>query len=342
MKKIGLAFLMFPLFLTGCSFNYNGGMTRKADTSVDMSVREIATRSDGNIISMLDEARSAVVGISVDYGNSYAVGSGVAITNGEYILTNNHVVEGGSDITLYFADKTSGKASLIWSDPGIDMAVLKSSKAIPYLRAEDLDNTFVGEDVYAIGTPLTLEFKHSVTKGIVSAKDRVLESEGSSGAFYLQSLIQHDASINPGNSGGPLINAEGRVIGLNTLKTTESEGIGFAIPISLGEIVIDKLSNNSSYKTPYFGVFAFDSTLAEVYGENFDDEGIFVVSSVGPAKNAGLKKGDLITAIDGDRISNMLDFREFLYSKDVGDNVTITFLRNGIYQNVNLTLGSRT
>lgn len=338
MKKIGLTFFVIsPLLLTGCSFSQNGGMTRRADPSVDMTVREISTASN-DVISMLDEARSAVVGISVDFGDGYAVGSGVAIGKDRLILTNNHVIADGEKITLYYADKTIGSATVLWQDPGIDLAVLKSSKQIPYLSTENLENISIGEDVYAIGTPLTLDFKHSVTKGIVSAKDRVLESEGQNGTIFLQGLIQHDASINPGNSGGPLINSFGKVIGLNTLKTSEGEGIGFAIPIRLGKIVAEKLSNNSSYKTPYMGVFALDSDIAQVYGTSVNDDGVYIVSSSGPAKSAGLKKGDVITSIDNQKIGNMLDFRAFLYSKDVGDVVSVTYLRNGVYQQVSLIL----
>lgn len=339
MKKKHLTFFILPLiFCVGCAHN-SSGMRR--DLSVDMSVREISAKSNSEILSTLNEARSAVVGISVDLGNGYAVGSGVAVSDGGYILTNNHVIENGRSIKLYFADKTTAAGRVVWKDPSIDMAVIKSSKEIPYLSTEDLQGTFIGEDVYAIGTPLTLEFKHTVTKGIVSAKDRTLESEGENGTIYLQSLIQHDASINPGNSGGPLINVEGKVIGLNTLKTSEGEGIAFAIPIKIGKIVVDKLKNNSSYKTPFIGVFAFDKDLAEIYQEDFNSDGIYVVGVSGPAKAAGLKKGDLITDIDGVKIANMLDFRSNIYSKNIGDTIIVTYIRNGVYENVNITLKER-
>lgn len=340
MKKIGLAFLVLPGFLafTGCTTSQN---FQNMDRSVDMSVREISAKSNADILQTINDAKSAVVGISVDLSNGYAVGSGVAISSGGYILTNYHVVEGGSKITLYFADKTTGSANLVWSDPSIDMAVLRSSREIPYLATESLDNTFVGEEVYAIGTPLTLEFKHTVTKGIVSAKDRTLESESDLGTSFLQSLVQHDASINPGNSGGPLINVEGKVVGLNTLKASEGEGIAFAIPIRLGKIVVEKLTQNSYYKTPYIGVFAFDSSLAQIYGQSLTSDGVYVVSVVGPAKTAGLKEGDLITEIDGEKIANMLDFRSVIYQKDVGDNILVTFNRNGVYKTTNITLTRR-
>ena len=188
MRKIGLTFfVMSACLLTGCAQNsYNG----YRNMNVDMTVREIAVKNNEDILNTLDEARSAVVGILVNINNGQAVGSGVAISSGGYILTNNHVIEDEKSIKLYYADKTVGTANVLWSDPAVDMAVLKSSREIPYLSTEDLENTFVGEDVYAIGTPLTLDFKHTVTKGIVSAMDRTLESEGNGGTIYLQSLVQ--------------------------------------------------------------------------------------------------------------------------------------------------------
>ena len=325
MKKICLTFLLGTVaFLTGCGQNaYNGFK----DPNVDMTVREISAKNEEDILNMLSDARSCVVGISVDLKNGYAVGSGVAISDGGYILTNNHVVSDGNEITLYFADKTKLGAEVVWADPSIDMAVVKTSRQIPYLSTEDLKNVFVGEDIYAIGTPLTLEFKHTVTKGIVSSTKRTLESEGEKGTIFLQNLIQHDASINPGNSGGPLITASGKVIGLNTLKASEGEGIAFAIPIKLGKIVVNKLKQNKSYVTPYMGVFALDADLAEVYGRNLKD-GVYVVSVTGPAKKAGIKEGDVIKSINNEEINNMLDFRSAIYEKDVGDIVEVIIERN--------------
>lgn len=326
MKKVGLVFLLLSTILCGGCVNQS--YQENSDPKVDMHVREISSGNSSEIYDVINDARSAVVGIAVDLNNGYSIGSGVAISKGGYILTNFHVIEGGDNITLYYADKTKGSASVIWADAGIDMAVLKSSREIPYLSTQDLDNLYIGEEVYAIGTPLTLEFKHTVTKGIISALDRTLETESAYGASFLQSLVQHDASINPGNSGGPLITSQGKVIGLNTLKASEGEGIAFAIPIKIGKVVVQKLEENNGYQTPYVGIFGFDSNLAEVYGQNFNSEGVYVVSTTGPAKQAGIVKGDLIVEIDGEKISNMLDFRVAIYEKNVGDTIKISVLRN--------------
>ena len=324
MKKNLLAiFILSSMLVAGCSSGNDSGY---ADPSVNMQVREIAP-STSDVNKMLSSARSAVVGIAVDLSDGYAIGTGVAISSGGYILTNFHVVEGGNAVKLYFADKTTGSAEIVWGNPGLDMAILKSSREIPYLSTRNLGDVLVGDEVYAIGTPLTLEFKHTITKGVVSAMDRTLESESSYGVSYLQSLIQHDASINPGNSGGPLINGAGQVIGINTLKASEGEGIGFAIPIELGKVIVDKIRANENYSSPYLGIFGFDSALASVYGDQAVGEGVYIVSTKDSAKKAGLKKGDIIVGVDDEKIANMLDFRIAIYKHDIGDSVKIKYIR---------------
>ena len=326
MKKIFILplslILTLSLFLIGC-----GGVN--ADESVDMSVRRISTESTASLTEMLSQARSAVVGISAEISDGYAIGSGVAISDNGYILTNNHVVEGGKNLTLYYADKLAGSATLMWSDPAIDLAVIKSSREIPYLGTYE-GEIEIGQTVYALGTPLTLQFKHTVTGGIVSATDRTLESDTPSGTVFLQSLIQHDAAINPGNSGGPLIDKQGRVIGINTLKATEGEGIGFAIPIKIGRIVVQQLQQNPNYTTPYLGIFGFDSEIALANGQQLDRQGVYVISTDGPALKAGIKKGDLITHIADSKITNLLSLRSAILTIKKGDSVLIKYFRNGI------------
>lgn len=309
--------------LTGCSV-YN----ENPDESVNMSVRRIATENSSTLSEMLTEARSAVVGIAVDMQDGYAIGSGVAISDGGLIITNNHVIEGGNNITLYYADKTTGSARVLWTDSGLDLAVILSSREIPYLGT-DIGDIEIGEEVYALGTPLTLEFKHTVTHGIVSAVNRTLETESFSGSSFLQSLIQHDAAINPGNSGGPLINSKGQVIGINTLKASEGEGIGFAIPIEIAKIVIEKLKDDPDFVSPYLGVFGFDSDIALAYGEVISQKGVYVVSCDGPAKDAGLSKGDLVFKLGDFQVDTLLSLRKAILSYNSGDSVLISYIRNG-------------
>lgn len=329
-------FMLAPCFLLGgCGMG-----NQNVDKSVDMTSREINLDNTSEL-EMLDTARSAVVGISVDLPGGYAIGSGVAIKNGNYILTNNHVVEGGTNPTLYFADKSTGSAKVLWQDAGLDLAILKSSREIPYLRAGSSKNLRIGETVFAFGTPLTLQFRHTVTKGIVSALNRTLEVEGENGSNFLQSLVQHDASINPGNSGGPLINANGEVVGINTLKASEGEGIGFANPIEVGSAILDRIIADNNYKVPYLGVFGFDSEIAQVYGQALGQDGVIVIDAVGPAKTAGVQKNDIIVSLGEYNIKSMQDLRVGLFKFNVGDNVQIGVIRNGQKQFLNVDLSQK-
>lgn len=325
MKKL---FYCASVILLGSSLLVTGCGNSEIDSSVDMSVRRIATESAVDVGEMLNQARSAVVGISVSYPDGYAIGSGVAITDDGLILTNNHVVEDGKKITLYYADKTTGMAQILWADSGLDMAILSSSRTIPYLGI-DTKTPNIGDEVYALGTPLTLEFKHTVTHGIVSAINRTLETQTSSGVSFLQSLIQHDAPINPGNSGGPLINSKGQVIGINTLKATEGEGIGFAIPIETASIVVEKLKLNPNFSSAYLGVFGFDSDVALANGESLSDSGVYTVSVDGPAAEAGIKKGDLIIMVGDYKIDNLLSLRSSIFAYNKGDAVLVKYVRDG-------------
>ena len=329
-KKLMLClFLSCSLILVGCDGKqnlYNG----IEDTSINMTPRLIVANNQSTEL-LVEDIRSAVVGISARNNDSYSVGSGVAVADGGYILTNHHVISGANEVVVYFANNTANYADIIWSDSALDLAIIKSQTNIPYLELGNVQDVNVGEDVIAIGTPLTLQFTHTVTKGIVSAMNRTLEVENENGLSYLQNLIQHDASINPGNSGGPLISNEGKVIGINTLKATEAEGIGFAIPIDIGKAIINKIVKNNNYEQPYLGIFGFDAIIAQYYGETLNQNGVYVVNidenSQG-FKN-GLRKGDVIVQIGNQNVNTMLDLRIGLYNYDIGDNITLKYLRNG-------------
>lgn len=328
------------IFFAGCTASIQG----KPDTSVNMTPRMISTGTADNFEEIAQMVTPAVVGISAIFGNVESVGSGVALSSNGYILTNDHVVNGANKITLYYANKTSGDASLIWSDPAMDLAIIKATIDMPYLAAGDSNAVQTGQDVIAIGTPLTLEFKQTITKGIVSALDRTIEVENENGSTsYLQNLIQHDASINPGNSGGPLINSSGQVIGINTLKVTDAEGLGFAIPIKISIPVLNKIVQNGTYKTPYLGFFGLDSAIASFYGKTVEEDGVYIVNldTSGPVAKAGLKAGDIIKKIDDYEVDTMLDLRSKLYNYDVADSVKISYIRNGEEKSVQLTLAER-
>lgn len=348
MKKVCTFFCWIVLFvfvfigLVGCSSN--ASINGVPDMKINMTPRMISTTTINNFEEIAQAVTPAVVGISAKYGNVESVGSGVALSSNGYILTNDHVVSGANSITIYYANKTSGSATLIWADPAMDLAVIKSTIDMPYLTARDSTTLQTGQDVIAVGTPLTLQFKQTITKGIISALDRTIEVNNDDGSTsYLQNLIQHDASINPGNSGGPLINSSGEVIGINSLKVTEAEGLGFAIPIEVALPVLNQIIQNGSYETPYLGLFGLDTAIATFYGKTVEEEGVYVVNvdKVGPSANAGLKTGDIVKKIDGYEIRTMLDLRSTIYNYKINDTLFVTYLRNGVEETAQLTLVSR-
>lgn len=339
-----LFFLFVPIVFVGCFGDYSGDIKGTPDVNINMTPRKITASSSTNFEEIVKTVAPAVVGISAVYGNAESVGSGVAVADGGYVLTNNHVVSDAESITVYYANKTSGRASLIWRDPAMDLAIIQTSVNMPYLPTGSSQILGAGEDVIAIGTPLTLQFKHTVTKGIISAVNRTIEISNEDGTTsYLQNLMQHDASINPGNSGGPLINANGEVVGINTLKVSEAEGIGFAIPVEVAIPVVNHILNDKTYETPYLGMFGFDSEIAVFYGRTLNKEGVYVVNldSSGPISKAGLQKGDIITKLNNKEIKTMLDLRKEIYNYKTGENVDITFLREGGEKTTTLTLTKR-
>ena len=245
MKKFLVLVLFFCFSVTafsGCFGINNSTGNEVPDVNIDMTPRQISANNSTDFEEIVENVSPAIVGINAVYNNMQSVGSGVAVAENGYVLTNNHVVEGANSITVYYANKTSGKATLIWNDPAMDLAIIKTNINMPYLKTGDSNLVEAGQDVIAVGTPLTLQFKHTVTKGIISAKNRTIEISNEDGTTsYLQNLFQHDASINPGNSGGPLINSNGEVIGINTLKVSEAEGIGFAIPVGIALPVVNHI-----------------------------------------------------------------------------------------------------
>ena len=342
-KILSLIIFCFTIVLlfNGCGINitHNIGGYENAN----MTPRLITLAGELKTSEVVQNVKSAIVGIKSVIGSEYAVGSGVAIKEGGYILTNQHVIANTKGITVYFADKSSAGASLIWQDSSLDLAVIKSSRDMPYLECETND-VAVGQDVIAIGTPLSLAFGHTVTKGIVSALDRTLEVQNKDGSIsYMQNLIQHDASINPGNSGGPLINLSGKVIGINTLKATDAEGIGFAIPIISGQKIVSRLSVDAGYTTPYMGIIGVSTDYAKSKNYSTSNDGLFIldVDKNSMAGILGLKKADIIYKIDDTKIRTFLDLRNVLYSHSIGDKITIFLYRENKQLQIEMTLGER-
>lgn len=327
MKKFILFILIFfSVFASACTFQKSDAIVTKEK----MTPRLIESTSYSSSALVADSVRPAVVGIYSQNYSSSSIGTGVAISSGGYVLTNSHVVT-ADVVTLYLASGDTSKGKLVFRDAGLDLAIIKSEVDLPYLSVANSSDYSVGEDVLAIGTPLALQFKHSVTKGIISATNRTVKVDGENG-LTLNNLIQHDASINPGNSGGPLVNLKGQVIGINTLKVEDAEGMGFAIPCETITPIFTKLSSSGDFKPAFLGLSGLD---ASVWSGNFNDKGVFVydVKKDSPLDKIGIKKGDIIVSINNEKIDGMLKLRKIIYSLNSGDEIEIHYLKDN-YDNV--------
>lgn len=284
-------------------------------------------------------ATAGVVGITVERAvkenlfsrnreTDVGFGSGVIVSPDGYILTNNHVAGGRSNrIIVSLADGRNVEGEVVWSDPVLDLAAVKINlTGLTPLTLGDATKLQVGEHAIAIGNPLGLDFQRSVTSGIISALNRTIRIETDEGVNYMEDLIQTDASINPGNSGGPLLNAKGEVVGINTVKVTSAEGMGFAIPINIMKPVVARLVESGKFEEPYMGIFAYDGkTIPYIDGQARMQHGIYVahVDSNGPAYRAGIREGCIIARVDGNEINTMMQLRTYIYSKRPGDTVHI-------------------
>ena len=312
----------------------------------------------GNLPETLEKATQNVVGISKLKNNGSTIfssktneeelglGSGVIISENGYIVTNNHVA--GNRYSTCYVTLENGKVyngNVVWSDSDLDLAIVKINiKGLNYMNLADSDNIKVGQEVYAIGNPIGFEFQRTVTSGIISGVNRTIKIEENNKSVYMENLIQTDATINPGNSGGPLINTNGEMIGINSVKITSAEGIGFAIPINIIKPIIEKFVNEDKFDEAYIGIFAYDKEVIPYLDSSIEFEnGIYVANIAvdGPARNSGLKIGDIITKIDNQEINKMSELRNYIYQKLPKDTVTLTILRNKKTTDITIKLGQR-
>lgn len=310
-----------------------------------------------DITQILEDTTKCVVGISkikntgssIFLNNSTSdlgLGTGMIVSENGFILTNWHVA--GDKYSKCYVTLDNGKVSngnVVWADKDLDLAVVKiSTSNLKYIKLGDSDNIKLGEQTYAIGNPIGVEFQRTVTSGIISGVDRTVKIDDENGSSYMEDLIQTDAGINPGNSGGPLINSKGEVIGINTVKITEAEGIGFAVPINIVKPIIESFSNNGEFEEAYLGIFAYDKNVIPYLDSSIEfDSGIYVaqISSDGPSYSSGLKTGDIITKIDEITVNKMSELRNYVYTKKVGDEVKLTILRNNKERSIVIKLGKK-
>jgi len=268
------------------------------------------------------------------------LGSGVIVSPNGYILTNNHVVDGATDVTVTLSDKRDYKARVVGTDPKVDIAVLKiDASDLPSIVVGDSSKIQIGDYALAVGNPFGVG--KTVTMGIVSATGRT-----HLGIEDYEDFIQTDAPINPGNSGGALINDRGELIGINTAIITHgsegSQGIGFAIPVNLARNVMDEIVKNGKVTRAYLGILPQDVSpaIAKSFGvKEYTGALVGDVTADGPAQKAGLKNGDIILELNGKQVTDANELRMNISMMAPGTSVSLKVLRNGQDQNFTVTLG---
>lgn len=282
---------------------------------------------------------AAVVSITCTLSGGSATGTGVVFSDGGYIVTNCHLVEDAKEITVMLSDDRSFIARVVGADDVSDLAVLYiDAQELTAAEFGDSDSLQVGDDVVAIGDPLGVELRGTMTDGIISAINRDITVEGRS-----MTLIQTTAALNSGNSGGPLINCYGQVIGINTMKIINEagvEGLGFAIPsVTVKEIVDQLIEKGFVSGRPTMGLSCeeLNSTYRHYYRL---PDGLYItaVTKESPAANAGISQGDMLLSMDGQATTDLETLYSLLYSHDVGDSVTLVIYRGGRQYTVQLTL----
>lgn len=306
------------------------------------------TKSQNVYQAVAEKASPSVVGIVSEtvsqdsfFTSSRVVqgsGTGFVVDKRGYILTNSHVVSDGQvkQVKVILDGSKTVKGDVIWNDTSLDLAVVKvNADGLTVAELGNSDNVKVGDIAIAIGNPLGTELLSSVTQGIISGLDRDVSTSTSN----MSGLIQTDASINPGNSGGPLLNQEGQVIGINTVKAN-ADNLGFSIPINIAKNILQKVIEDKNYEKPLLGITGIDvATYSSYTGRKLDvDSGVIVRDAQDGtiAKKAGIESGDIIIKIGDKEIKNRGDISKQLYSYSKGSKGTITIIRNGKEKTLNI------
>ncbi|MBB6176242.1 serine protease Do [Anoxybacillus tengchongensis] len=332
----------------------------KVDKSVAVNVVTQVTQA----VNKVSDAVVGIVNIQEasfwSEGGEAGTGSGVIYKkegNKAYIVTNHHVVEGASRVEVSLSDGTKVQARLLGSDVWTDLAVLEIDAKHVTNVAEfgNSDVVKVGEPVIAVGNPLGLQFAGSVTQGIISGVNRTIPIDIDQDGIpdWHAEVLQTDAAINPGNSGGALVNIEGQVIGINSMKIAQEavEGIGLSIPINYAKPIIADLEKFGQVRRPYMGVEL--RSLSDIPAYHWQQtlhlpanvkEGVAILQVVSgsPAAQAGLREFDVIVALDDEKIADVIELRKHLYNrKQIGDTMKVTFYRDGKKQTVTLKLAKQ-
>ena len=327
--------------------------------TLEQVVKTITTSElvENSISTSVDKVYSSTV-IVVSYKNDKQISTGTGFVykkdnNKAYIMTNNHVIDDADSVEVEFNDKSERiDATILGGEVYSDIAVLTidANEVEQVVETGDSESIKLGDTIFTVGSPMGLTYKGTVTKGILSGKDRMVEvSLSGSATDYYMNVLQLDAAVNPGNSGGPLCDVSGKVIGIISLKIVqdEVEGMGFAIPIEDALKYANAIEKGGEIVRPYIGISMLDLTDEYTLWQNRIflpegvDEGVAVLEVVdgSPADKAGFKKGDIIVKLGDADISGLADFRYQLYKHDVGDKLEVTYYRDGKKKTTTITLG---
>lgn len=350
-KNNGLKTALFLLisFALGVGLMYFYNINNKTIVTKNRTISETKVTEEA-MEDAIDKVYDAVLCIEVLNNNGDKISTGTGFVYGKddkygYVLTNAHVVNGGTNIQGTLSNNNVVNLSVLGTDSYTDLAVLRMDvkEVIQVASIGTSQNMKVGNTVFTVGSPMGATYAGTVTKGIMSGKDRLVETSTSSSngilkESYIVKVLQTDAAISPGNSGGPLVNLAGDVIGITSLKLVdeEVEGMGFAIPIEDAMNYVDYLENGKTIERPMMGVQIIDLTnkyLLYRNGINVDESveaGVILlkVNAGYPAADAGLKDGDIITKINGEKISTASQFKYELYKHSVGDTIEVTYVRD--------------
>ena len=335
--------------------NTLGGSSGGGVHNIKIDASDAQSLNTASVIAK--KAMPSVVGIStvsrtytqslfgLQQGTATGIGTGIIVSEDGYIITNSHVVAGASSITVDLYDGKEYSGNVLWSDDTMDLAVVKiNAKGLTAAELGDSDLIEIGNYVVAIGNPLGLDFERTVTQGIVSGLNRTITTTDGQNQNTMDGLIQTDAAINSGNSGGPLLNSSGCVIGINTAKASSGEAMGFAIPINTVIPIIEEIKASGTYEQPYLGITGYDlEDIIASYQTDFKaKEGVYIsqIYTNSPAAKGGMIEGDIITALNGTKISDMTSLKKALTNYRPDDTVAVTVERSKVSMQLQITLGA--
>lgn len=350
----------FLVFFIGCAAMY--AVVYYFPVLVTESVTKVekeVTVTDTGIADAVEKVYDAVVVVQTySSGTLIASGTGFVYQEDEdtyYLLTNYHVIEDGTEVTVTFTNNDVIETTIVGYDEYADIAVLslESDDDITVAEIGSSEDLRVGDTAFAVGAPLDSVYSWTVTRGIISGKDRLVEVSlsSSSTSDYAMLVLQTDAAINSGNSGGPLCNSNGEVIGITSLKLVSDgvEGMGFAIPIETAIATADKIISGEVIEYPYLGISMLDVSSLSSNSKYYSlirgtdiTSGVLVASVVdgSPAEDGGVETGDIITAINDQSVTSVAYLKYYLYQYSVGDTISLTVYRNGSEKTISVKLGT--